>query len=467
MPKTLFVDNTDLTRNKRYTFLTEDVVSGGSTLRVQSIVGFQSLTTSSGQVLCLGEIGNERTEVKVTSSATAPSASYKEITLGSALSFDHPQDTKVYIIDWDRVEFRHAPTITGTKSTLTAYASNIEPDLPETLYTDTAQSSGYYFSRFNKSINSTYSDYSDPIPYGGFDDNTVFMIKKRALDELDEEVDGKIITHEFLNQCLWEARREYHNAPGKRPFRRNFEKIIGTALTGSYRIELPTDVERPHTSENIYNVRIGTQDGMRYIDKKEWDFYYQDKPHSTLDLPYVVGTSTSLWLVNGRDFSGSAVINVEGTDIAIRTKATGSQNSFYILTHGDWSASAGSEAWENITLGLPDKFTVFADPGGSAFIYFNQPIETAYVDQNIYADYYRTLLGYDSDADILDEPKYDMYVYYLKAKIKHKKTKGESDITKDSDYLLWLAKKQQNIDSEYLATDIRIEPDVEHLPIPE
>lgn len=466
MPKTLFVDNTDLTRGKRFTFATEDVVSGGSTLRVQSIIGFEQLSTSSGQVLCIGEIGNERTEIRRTSTTTSPSAYYKEVTLRDTLQFDHPQDTKIYIIDWDRVEFQHALTVGGAKSTIVAYPSNIEPDIPETTYTDSTKSSGYYFSRFNKTIDSTNSDWSDPIPYGGFDDNTVFQIKKRALDELGEEVDGKVITHEFLNQCLWEARREYHNSPGKRPFRRNFEKVIGTALTGSYRIELPTDVERPFTAENIYSVRIGTEQDMDYIDKKSWDFYYLNKPHSSLDLPYTRGTSTSIWLANGKDFSGSANINVEGTTIGL-TRITGENNSFYIVTHGDWSASGGSDAWENISLGLPDQFTVFADPGGSAYIYFNTPIETAYVNQNIVADYYRTLLGYDSDADILDEPNYDMFVPYLKAKIKHRKNKGQSDITKDSDYLLWLAKKQESLSREYLATDINLEPDISHLPMPD
>ena len=62
MAKTIFINNTDLTRDKRSTLLTEDVVLGGSTFRVQSTLGFESLTTSSGQVVCIGEIGNERSE---------------------------------------------------------------------------------------------------------------------------------------------------------------------------------------------------------------------------------------------------------------------------------------------------------------------------------------------------------------------------------------------------------------------
>lgn len=465
MPKTLNVSNSDLTRDKRFTFLTDDLVVGGSTFRVQSILGFESLSTSSGQIVMIGELGQERSEILRTSNSTGPSSSYKEVTLRDNLKFDHPQDTKITIIDWNRAEFSWSATATGSKSTLRAYPLDLMPDQPETLYVDNSQSSGYFFVRFNESIGNGFSDYSDPIPYAGYDDNTVFAIKMRALGEMGEEVDGQVITHEFLNTSLWQARREYHQAPGKRPFRRKYNTPIGYAITGSYRIELPTDAERPYSAENIYGVRIGANQNMSYMDKKEWDFCYVNKPHSTLELPYTAGVSTSIWLANGRDFSNSATIVVEGSSLGL-SRITGSQNSFYIYSHGDYSASGGSDAWENMTFGLPTRFTVFADPQGSAYIYFNQAIDTAYVNLNIFSDYYRTLVTYDSDADILDEPDYDMYVNYLKAKIKQRKANGYFDITQDSDYKEWLTKKANALAKEYIGVQIRISPDVGHLPIP-
>ena len=463
MPKTIFINNTDLTRDKRFSYLSEDVVAEGSTIRVTSIIGFESLNTSSGQVLCIGEIGNEATEIRRTSQNTGPATVRKEITLRDSLQFDHPNDTKVYIIDWDRAEFQWAETVNGTKATLAVYPFNIRPDQPEMSFIDSSATSGYYFTRFNNTIGSSNSDFSDPVPFGGYTDNTVFMIKKRALESTDEQV-GDLITHEFLNESLWEARREYHKAPGKRPFRRKFNTDIGNALTGSFRIELPLDVEKPYTAENIYGVRIGTQANMDHYGKKEWDFDFRDKAHSTLDVPYTRGTSTSIWLANGRDFSGSPTISVEGMNISC-TRITGSQNSFTITTHGSYpSASAGSDAWENISYGLPDKFTVWADPGGSSYIYFNRPIDTAYINQNIWADYYRTLLEFDSDADILDEPEYDMFVNYLAAKIKHRKNRGAGDITQDSDYKVWTFRKINSLNNEYLGTQIRLTPDIGHLP---
>lgn len=473
MPKSIYIQNSDLNRDKRATYLTESLVSGGSTLRVQSLLGFQSLTTSSGQIVLIGELGQERSEILRTSNSTAPSTSYKEVTLRDNLAFDHPQDTKVYVIDWNRADVQWSASATGTKSTLVAYPVAIQPDQLETLFVDSSQTSGFYFTRFNESIGNTNSDWSDPVAFGGYDDNSVASIKKRALDELNEVIDGNVITHEFLNQSLWAGRREYHQSPGRRPFRQVFNKVIGTALTGSYRIELPTDVENPYGPQNIYNVKIGSNGDMRWIDKKDWDSYYLNKPHTSLTAAYTIG-ARDLYVTSARDFADSGVVSVEGTNISYSAKSN-TGGTLRISADGSWNASAGSDVWQNTSYGLPDMFTVWADPQGSAYIYFNRPIDTAYIGQNIYADYYRGIVTYDSDADILDEPEYDMFVDFLKYKIKGRKNRGAiptgrtkdgKPFVADSDYQEWQRKMQSALATEYISNKIRIKPGTEHLPIP-
>jgi len=196
------------------------------------------------------------------------------------------------------------------------------------------------------------------------------------------------------------------------------------------------------------------------------DFDYQGKPHSTLTAAYTVDTSQDLYVANARDFADTGSVSVEGTTIAYSAKSN-TGGTLRISTHGDWSTSAGSDVWQNVTYGNPSKFTVWADPEGSAYVYFNLPIDTAYIGQNIYLDYYRTLVGYDSDGDVLDEPDWDMYTHYLMAKIKHRKQKGAFDITTDPDYKLWQFKKQNALEKEFLATNIRFEPEVSHLAIPD
>lgn len=473
MPKSIYIQNTDLNRDKRSSYMTEDVVSGGTTIRVQSLLGFQNLDTSSGQIILIGEIGMERSEILRTSNTTAPSASYKEVTLRDSMSFDHPQDTKVYVIDWNRTDIEWSATVSGTKSTLVAYPIQIQPDQNETLFVDSLQSSGFYFTRFNESIGNTNSDWSDPVAFGGYDDNTVFSIKKRAVDELNEQIDGNTITHEYLNQSLWEGRREYHQSPGKRPFRQKFNTVIGTALTGSYRIELPSDVESPFGPQNVYNVKIGSNWDMKWMDKKEWDSYYLGKPHTALTTAYTVG-ATDLYVTSARDFDNSGVVSIEGTNVSYSAKSNAG-GTLRISAQGSWNCSAGSDVWQNISYGLPDRFTVWADPQGSAYIYFNRPIDTAYIGQNIYSDYYRTLVGYDSDADVLDEPEYDMFVDYLKYKIKQRKLRGDIPVghTKsgqvyiaDADFQNWTQKKTSALTNEFISNKIRLIPGMDHLPIP-
>ena len=72
---TVALDNTQLTRDKEFTFISEDVVAGATTIGVTSTIGFHSLTTSSGQVLLVGELGKQESEIIKTSSSSAPGRS--------------------------------------------------------------------------------------------------------------------------------------------------------------------------------------------------------------------------------------------------------------------------------------------------------------------------------------------------------------------------------------------------------
>jgi hypothetical protein len=191
--KNLYILNTDLTVDKKNTFLTTDISSGGSTLTVRSIVGL-----AIDKIICIGEIGEENSEIVKTHSATAPTGT--TITLASTLTFNHNRGTKVYIIDYDQIEVSWCATTTGVKTVLDTI--NIQSDQDETLYSDITETTGYYFSRFKDSINTTYSDYSDPIAFGGLGANTVWSIKHRALTDLGEKVDGEIISDSWLNEAL-------------------------------------------------------------------------------------------------------------------------------------------------------------------------------------------------------------------------------------------------------------------------
>src|SRR3990167_8617939 len=127
MPKTIYPNLTVLPKDKEFTFLTGDVVAGATVIGLQSTVAFTSLSTSSGQILLIGELGQEKTEIIKTSNVSTSFGSNiggTGATLITGLRFDHPQDTKVYIIDWDRFEVQHATSVSGSKTTLMAYTHN-------------------------------------------------------------------------------------------------------------------------------------------------------------------------------------------------------------------------------------------------------------------------------------------------------------------------------------------------------
>jgi hypothetical protein len=356
MAKSLYVDNNILVRDKNKTYLTE--VSSGTTLVVQNIDGFASDSN-----ILVGQLGQEESEI-LTISGISPSGSSIYITTSPA--YNHSVDTPVTVIDWNQFEVTHAATATGVKTTLT-YGTSLKPTKTETIYKDTLYTSGYYFVRFVDSIGSGYSDYSDPIPYAGYPDNSVWAIKNRALNKVDAKIDQNI-SNKWLDECLWEARREYHQAPGKRPFRRKWNINIGNLNTGDYRIPLPNDVEKPTSSENIFGIKIGKNKILNYYDKKNWDDNYRDVTHSNLLYDIGATSVTSFSAANARDFDTSGVVQIEN-DVITYTARDISSGSFTVALTGT-THTANADIWQGIAFGCPTMFTVFQNPEESAYVYF-------------------------------------------------------------------------------------------------
>jgi len=455
--KILYVNNADITQEKKSTYLSTDISSGNSTITVASIVGF-----AINKILCIGEIGEENSEIVQTHASTSPSGT--TITLSANLTFSHNRGTKVYIIYWNQIEISWAETITGSKAVLDTI--NIQSDQDETIYTDTTKTSGYYFVRFVNNISTpdTYSDYSDPISYSGYGANTVFSIKKRALDDLGEKIDGLIITDEWLNETLWEGRRELDNEEsiGKWPFRIKRNYNAGSIIPGTYQLTLPTNLRTPNTAENILSIRVG-QGGqpLDYEDIVRFNTNYYNIYHTTLN-GIVTDTDTSIILTDSGDFDESGTIKVAATTIAGTIDSidyTGNTESSNILTGVTGIATGGhvtgKDVWQNASFGLPTAFTV---DGENKKAEFNIPFSDDYAGENIYLDYYTILPEYNSDSDELDEPQYDLFVDFLKWRIKYKKSNGKLNATQDSDFLLWEKKKKSFINKEKTGQSIYFIP---------
>ena len=190
--KPLIAENSQLLLNRYHSNLNADVAAGASSIDLYSISQF-----AIDQVLCIGEIGNEGTEIILTHASTAPATN--TVTLVTTLAKPHPKDTPVYILAFDQIEFYHATTVTGGKSQLSS-AVNVDPEKSQMIYEDTTYTSGYYFTRYKNSITSNYSEYSDPVPYAGFEENTVGYAIDTALSELNASQNDKLTYNMMISQ---------------------------------------------------------------------------------------------------------------------------------------------------------------------------------------------------------------------------------------------------------------------------
>jgi hypothetical protein len=152
----------------------------------------------------------------------------------------------------------------------------------------------------------------------------------------------------------------------------------------------------------------------------------------------VIIGATSITLTNSHDFDPAGSITVagnnvgEGTMIVAYTANDKTTNTLSGVTGVTRAISASTDAWQRAVYGLPTAYTI-----DNGVISFDVPLMTTWDGQNAKIDYYRTLTAIDSDADVFDEPFYDLFVPWLKYKIKYLKANGKIDKTKDPDYLEW------------------------------
>lgn len=451
--KTLIIDHSNLEVDKKSTYFSSDLAASNSAITADSIVGF-----AINQILLLGTIGQEKSEIVLTHAATSPTGS--TITLASSTLFAHSRGDKIGLLDWNQLEISWSATVGGSKSVLDTIS--IQVDQQNTVYNDTTQTTGYYFYRFKNSIDTTYSSYSDPIPYSGFADNSVFMIKKRALDDLGEVYSEKI-TSDYLNTSLWEARRDLDNDKMilRWSFRTKFNTNIGQISPGMWKVAAPADLRDPNTNKNILALRIGKKNTpLIYQDVNRFNENFKNIAHTTLN-GVVTDSDLTITLTESGNFDDSGPISIAADTAAgtIDTVEYTSNNESTNVISGVTGIVTGGhitglDVWQGINFGEPTYYTINA-----GYIYFNLPFEDDLGGEYIYMDYYGTILVYNSDGDILDEPEYDMFVSYLKYKIKYKKANGVINIKEDPDYLEWIVRRTNMINKELIGQTIYLTVD--------
>ena len=441
----IVVNNKDLIENADKSFLAADIASGVSSLTLESTQRFYT-----NQIIVIGEIGTERTEIIKTHSATTPSG--QTLTLASATSRAHQRGDPVYIINYDRYELSHATTATGSKTTLTitgvdsALGSGlitIDSEKEFTTYFDAQFSTGYYFVRKKETIGNTFSGYSDPIPASGLEINSVGYAIDYALRR-NSTAFGEKITHEFMieevNSCLKYIRGKQLRWPEDQ----SLNTVLGQTSRGTNVFALSglsTAIYDANSNKSIIGLRIGGGSGLRYRDPVEWENNILGDVVTTQVTTQATSGQTTLEIDNSYDFDDSGTVHVfiSGTQYDITYTGVTRSATAGILTgipaSGDGAITVtipvDTNVWQDEDEGTPSDYTV---RNGNVEIY---PLPDGNNDnKNIYIDYFTIATVVDTDADTIDLQRFDIVKLWLVAKVRAEiKTEGKMPLD-DPDFVL-------------------------------
>lgn len=204
-------DNRVLTANSEFSYLVSNTASGSATITVINTENF-----AVGDFICVEEFGKENAEIF---RINAINATTGVITLADSVnapintSFAHTESTKVYFLPYNQIRF-YWTAATGTiadedpvfdtATPLTGWL-DLDPQNWFTSYSDASHSDGFGWFLYQNSVALEASQESNPIPYAGFDGNTVANVFA-GFESLLNNNELRLVTtdekFEWLNEAL-------------------------------------------------------------------------------------------------------------------------------------------------------------------------------------------------------------------------------------------------------------------------
>ncbi len=410
----------DLLVDNIQTLLTSDTASGVGTLTVDNITGF-----AINQILLIGDVGQQNSEIIKTHASSAPSGS--TITLAANTVYPHSSSTPIYVINYDQIEMSIAATLTGSKTGLTGSPISIMADRQDTfIYDDSANPPiGYYFARFKNTITSLFSPYSDAMPVTGYSALMARTLIDGALGDINKGI-SNTLSEEFAFQSLNDCQYEVFKDQKRWSWMQSFDTVIGSISTGNMKVALPSDIDDVNTNKSIYNIRIGIDEDLIWVDKEKWDEILQGAAHTTLAVAIIVG-ATTITLASSDDFPDSGVV-VIGANSYTYT-ANNRTTNVLTITASTTTNSIGDDALFGASSGTPRYVTYF---GGYAYFY---PVaDSNHNGRSVKADYYKSLTQIVNDTDILVVPDPALIKHYLNWKFLKKINNGVEGTGAKSEY---------------------------------
>ena len=175
----LQADNRNLAANAKFPYLIDNYPSGTASLVLANVENAKV-----GGVILLGEMGRTDAEIFVitTVNPTTGAITFEDSSGNpDTTSQAHAESTKVTFLAYNQVRFYWTPAtgtiadenpIFNTSNPLTGYI-DLDPSSYYSTYTDTTNDTGFGWFIYLNSKALSLSQESNPIPYTGFDANTV------------------------------------------------------------------------------------------------------------------------------------------------------------------------------------------------------------------------------------------------------------------------------------------------------
>jgi hypothetical protein len=310
----LKADNRTLTDNVKFTFLSDNTLSGVSALTVASNSGF-----AADDYILIEDFSQESAEIVKISSVAGSGT----INLSTATIFSHSESSKIRRILYNQVRFYRTTTATFSAGSPLGTV-NIDPQSFYTYYEDSVNSSGYGWFIFLNETTTANSAPSNPMPYAGFDANSAKSIIESFLNSLNNS-DAKLVSFDQAFRWLSEGYSIAYNELNLANQEYTTAAVYPiTIVAGTQEYELPSSFSK------LVSVSDGSGADLDYIKQRDIREYLNlNTGSSLLNSRFYEAGSTPRYYIRGNYIGFVPLASVGTTYYIYYNSRAGILSSYY------------------------------------------------------------------------------------------------------------------------------------------
>jgi len=386
----------------------------------------------------LGEVGDAKTEECDVNGAVTRGTS---VTITNSTKFSHEIHAPVIRVLERGIKIYGAATDGGTGTLIAsvdaitspiADAVSIQWDKEYTEYnlisTDTTYA--YYFVKFTDGT--TDSSASVYVLAAGLSNASVEKMVEAGLNECNAEVDGNMITREWLLNIVNDWQDEVTNYITSDGIIKDWSfelfedktSIASTENENTYALSgFSSTLKYTDSYQGILNVKFGSVP-LKYRDITYWDNLMRNIHRTEVEVE-ASAADTTLTVDDSAEFSSSGSVYVGGDLVTYTTNTVSTGVLSGVPASGTGSITethaVDAAVWQGVTPGLPEFYTIF---NGS--ILLNVPVDDDYVGYKIKVKGLKKLDRLTSYSSATIIPFTYLAKYYIAAKIESRKNNATS-----------------------------------------